>query len=189
MAIMGIRAIEINASRMGAAFILPDILDQIAEGLHIRMVTADGAQDTRACHTVVGASGAAAVFPPRKKAKSNIRREAATRNAAIGSSHNIGLEIWERWSGYHRRSSVEANMRCFKLMDHRVLPHDFDRQAAERQIRATFVTRFTAHGTPRTQRAGSVCHRVGTHRPSGNLRNKAKKKLNDTLRQQLLKYL
>src|SRR3990167_7002927 len=62
--------------------------------------------------------------------------------------------IAARWTGYPRRSLVEAKMRCFKLLGERVMSRDFDRQVAELQIRAAILNRFTALGTPVTQRAG-----------------------------------
>jgi hypothetical protein len=57
-------------------------------------------------------------------------------------------------TGYHRRSLVEAKMRCLKLLGERVMSRDFDHQVAELQIRAAILNRFTALGTPLTQRAG-----------------------------------
>ena len=45
-------------------------------------------------------------------------------------------------------------MRCFKLLGERVMARDFDRQAAELQISAAILNRFTALGTPQTQRVG-----------------------------------
>ena len=50
---------------------------------------------------------------------------------------------------------VWSKPRCggFKLLDARVMPRDFERQVAELQIRAAILNRFTALGTPRTQRA------------------------------------
>jgi hypothetical protein len=61
---------------------------------------------------------------------------------------------------------VEAKMRCFKLLGEPVMSRNFDRQVAERQTRAfagslgpvaftrSLLNRFTALGTPLTQRAG-----------------------------------
>ena len=45
-------------------------------------------------------------------------------------------------------------MRCLKLPGERVMSRDFNRQAAELQIRAAILNRFTALGPPLTQRAG-----------------------------------
>jgi hypothetical protein len=45
-------------------------------------------------------------------------------------------------------------MRCFKLLVERFMSRDFDRQVAELQIKAAILNRFTALGTPLTQRGG-----------------------------------
>ena len=57
-------------------------------------------------------------------------------------------------------------MRCFKLLGERIMARDFDRQVAELQIRVfagslgpvaftrSLLNRFTALGTPQTQRVG-----------------------------------
>jgi hypothetical protein len=45
-------------------------------------------------------------------------------------------------------------MHCFKLLGERVMARDFDRQVAKLQIRAAILNRFTALGTPQTQRVG-----------------------------------
>ena len=51
---------------------------------------------------------------------------------------------------YHRRSLVETEMRCLKLLGERIMSRDFDRQVAELQIRAALLNRFTHLGTPVT---------------------------------------
>jgi hypothetical protein len=57
-------------------------------------------------------------------------------------------------------------MRCFKVLGERVMSRDFDREVAERQIRAfagslgpmaftrSLLNRFTTLGTPLAQRTG-----------------------------------
>jgi hypothetical protein len=150
-----IRAIEVTGSRIGDAPVLPDLLDQIPDDQPIGIVTADGACDTRACHAAIAARRAAAVIPPRRNGKpwKELTAGAAVRNDALRSYRRLGWAIWKRWTGYHRRSLVEAKMRCFKLLGERVVSRDFDRQVAELQIRAAILNRFTALGTPLT-RAG-----------------------------------
>ena len=64
-------------------------------------------------------------------------------------------------------------MRCFKLPGERVMSRDFDRQVAALQIRAAILNRFTALGTPITQRAGQGCQGKRPLRPSEDLRNQA----------------
>ncbi|MGL6209867.1 MAG: hypothetical protein ACRC14_08580 [Paracoccaceae bacterium] len=49
------RVIEITASRIGDAPILPDLLDQIPGDQPLGMVTADGACETRTCHPALAA--------------------------------------------------------------------------------------------------------------------------------------
>lgn len=151
-----IRAIEITGSRIGGEPVLPDLVDQIADGQRIGMVTADGAYDTRACHAAIAARRAAAVLPPHKDGKPwrEHTAAAAARNDALRRCRRLGRATWKRWTGYHQRSLVEAKMRCFKLLGERVMSRDFDRQVAELQIRAAILNRFTALGTPLTQRAG-----------------------------------
>ena len=43
-------------------------------------------------------------------------------------------------------------MRCFKALGERIVSRDFERQAAELHIRVAAPNRFTALGTPVTQR-------------------------------------
>ena len=151
-----IRAIEVTDSRVGDAPILPELLDQIPGDQPLGMVTADGAYDTRACHAAIAERGAAAVIPPRRNGKpwKEHTAGAAVRNDALCSCRRLGRAIWKRWTGYHRRSLVEAKMRCFKLLGERVMARDFDRQVAELQIKAAILNRFTALGTPLTQHEG-----------------------------------
>ena len=72
----------------------------------------------------------------------------------LRATQRLGRAIWKRWSGYHRRSLVEAKMRCVKLLGERVMARDFDRQVAELQVRAAILNRFTWLGTPETVRVG-----------------------------------
>ncbi len=154
---------------------LPDLLDQIPHDQSIDIVTEDGACDTRTCYAAIAARGAAAVIPPRRNGKPCKERTpgATARNDALRSCRRLGRAIWKRWTGYHRRSLAEAKMRCLKLLGERVMSRDFDRQVAELQIRAAILNRFTALGTPLTQRMEQVCPGKGKVRPSRDLRNKA----------------
>jgi hypothetical protein len=49
-----IRAVEFTPSSDGDSPVRPDLLDQIPDGEEIGTVTADGAYDTRRCHTALG---------------------------------------------------------------------------------------------------------------------------------------
>ena len=151
-----IRAIEITGSRVGDAPMLPELLNQIPDDQPIGKVSADGAYDTRGCHAAIAARDACAVIPARKNARPWLENTpgAQARNEILRTTRRLGRMIWRRWSGYHRRSLVETKMRCFKLLGERVMARDFDRQVAELQIRAAILNRFTALGTPQTQRVG-----------------------------------
>lgn len=151
-----IRAIEVTGSRVGDAPMLPGLLDQIPDGQPIGKVSADGAYDTRGCHAAIAARSACAVIPARKNARPWLENTpgAQARNEILHATRRLGRTIWRRWSGYHRRSLVETKMRCFKLLGERVMARDFYRQVAELQIRAAILNRFTALGTPQTQRVG-----------------------------------
>lgn len=151
-----IRAIEVTGSRVGDAPMLPELLGQIPTDQPIGKVSADGAYDTRGCHAAIAARSACAVIPARKNARPWLETTpgAQARNEILRATRRLGRTIWRRWSGYHRRSLVETKMRCFKLLGERVMARDFDRQVAELQIRAAILNRFTALGTPKTQRVG-----------------------------------
>ena len=64
-----IRAIEVAGSRVGDAPILPELLDQIPAEQPIGKVSADGAHDTRGCHSAIAARGVCAVIPARNTAR------------------------------------------------------------------------------------------------------------------------
>lgn len=123
-----IRAIKVTGSRIGDATMLPDLLDQIPDDQPLGMVTADAAYDTRACHAAIAARAAAALIPPRKNGKPWVEH---TAGEAVRSCRRLDRAIWKHWTGYHRRSLVEAKMLCLKLLGERVMSRDFDREVAE----------------------------------------------------------
>jgi hypothetical protein len=89
---------------------LPDLLSQIPIREEIGSVTAQGAYDSRKYHDAIADRGAHAVIPPRKTAKpwQTVTAGAAARNEILRTSQYLGRVLWRRWSGYHRRSRVEA---------------------------------------------------------------------------------
>ena len=151
-----VRAVEVTSSDIGDAPMLPELLAQIPADQDIASVTADGAYDTRKCHDAIAERGANAVIPPRKNAKpwKAITAGAVARNEALRASKYLGRALWRRWSGYHRRSRVETKMHCVKLLGQRLMARDFERQAAEFQVRVAVLNGFTALGTPVTEVAG-----------------------------------
>ena len=148
-----VRAVEITGSGVGDAPVLLDLLGQIPEGEPIASITADGAYDTRGCRDAIANRGADAVIPPRRNAKPWKKDSpgAAGRNEALRAISRLGRTIWQRWSGYHRRSRAETKMNCMKLLGQKLAARDFDRQTAELQVRIAILNRYTALGTPVTQ--------------------------------------
>jgi hypothetical protein len=64
-----IRAVEFTPGREGDSPVLPDLLGQIPEAEDIGTVTADGAYDTRRCHSAIIAHGGTAIIPIRKNGR------------------------------------------------------------------------------------------------------------------------
>ena len=149
-----VRAIEVTGSRVGDGPMLPKLLEQIPPHEAIGTVTADGAYDTRACHSAIAARQATAVIPTRRNGRpwKETTPGAHARNEILWASRRFGRAIWRNWSGYHQRSRIEAKMRCVKLLGERLMTRTSDRQTAELQIRAALLNRFTALGTPETVR-------------------------------------
>jgi hypothetical protein len=144
-----IRAVESTPSREGDSPVLPDPLDQIPEDEDIGTVTADGAYDTRRCHSAIIARGATAIIPTRKNGR--LWKEdcpsCRTRNETLRATRHYGRVFWKRWPGYHARSRAEARMRCLKSFGERIAARDPDRQTAEIHIRVALMNRFNALGT------------------------------------------
>ncbi|MFT6535117.1 MAG: transposase [Loktanella salsilacus] len=151
-----VRAVEITGSNTGGAPMLPYLLDQILRDQQIGSVTADGAYDTRRCHSAIADRGATAVIPPRRNAQpwKPTTAGAIARNDALRASRYLGRALWRNWSGYHRRSRVETKMHCIKLLGQRLMARDFDRQVAEVQVRVAILNGYTALGIPVTKAVG-----------------------------------
>ena len=149
-----VRAIEVTGSRIGDGPMLSELLAQIPAEEAIGLVTADGAYDTRGCHAAIAARQANAVIPTRRNGQpwKETTAGAQARNDILRATRRLGRSVWRSWSGYHRRSRVEAKMRCLKLLGERLMARDFDRQTTELHIRAALLNRFTRLGTPETQR-------------------------------------
>lgn len=151
-----VRAVEATGSAIGDAPMLPELLSQIPPDEEIGSVTGDGAFDTRKGHDAIADRGAEAIIPPRKNARpwKPTTAGARARNEILRAVKYLGPAIWRRWSGYHRRSRIEAKMHCVKRLGQSLMARDFDRQVAEIQIRCAVMHRYTALGTPMTMPAG-----------------------------------
>ena len=137
------------ASSDGDSPVLPELLDQIPEDEEIGTVTADGAYDTRRCHSAILERGGTAIIPIRKNGR--LWKEdcpaARARNETLRATRHYGRAFWKRWTGYHARSRAEAKMRGLKSFGERIAARDPDRQTAEIHIRVALINRFNALGT------------------------------------------
>jgi len=117
-----IRAVEFTPSRDGDSPVLPDLLDQIPDDEPIGTVTADGAYDTRRCHTAIIERQATAIIPIRRNGRpwKEDGPAAVPRNEILRATRHFGRAFWKRWTGYHLRSRVEAKMRCLKAFGERI---------------------------------------------------------------------
>jgi hypothetical protein len=143
-----IRAVEFTSSSDGDSPVLPELLNHIPEGEDIGTVTADGAYDTRRCHTAIIDRQATAIIPIRKNGRpwKADCPAAIARNETLRATRHYGRAFWKRWTGYHARSRIEAKMRCLKAFGERIAARDPDRQTAEIQIRIALMNRFSALG-------------------------------------------
>lgn len=107
-----IRAVDFSPSRGGDSPVLPDLLGQITEGEGIGTVTADGAYDTRRCHSAVIARGGTAIIPIRRNGrawKEDCPAEGAQRNPARNALLRSGiLEAVDPVSRPQPRGSQDA---------------------------------------------------------------------------------
>ncbi len=157
-----IRAVEFTPSGDGDSPVLPELLDQIPEDEQIGTVTGGGAYDTRRCHAAIIERQATAIIPIRKNGRpwKEDCPAARARNETLRATRHYGRAFWNRWTGYHARSRIEANplvvcgqttagqrMRCLKSFGERIAARDPDRQTAEIHIRIALMNRFSALGT------------------------------------------
>lgn len=143
-----IQAVEFTSSQQGDSPVLPNLLAQIPANQSIGTVTADGAYDTRRCHTAIVEHGATAIIPIRKNGRpwKEDCPAARARNEILRATKHFGRAFWKRWTGHHARSRVEAKMRGLKAFGERIASRDPDRQTAEIHVRIALMNRFSALG-------------------------------------------
>jgi IS5 family transposase len=143
-----IRGVEFTPSREGDSPVLPDLLEQIPGSEQIGTVTADGAYDTRRCHTAIVERDATAIIPIRRNGRAwkEDCPAAKARNETLRATRRFGRALWKRWTGYHARSRIEAQMLRLKAFGERIASRDPNRQTAEIHIRIALMNRFSALG-------------------------------------------
>ena len=144
-----IRAVEFTPGSDGDSPVLPELLDQIHVGEEISTVTADGAHDTRRCHTAIIDRQATAIRPIRKNGRpwKEDCPAAVVRNETLRATRHYGRAFWKRCTGYHDRSRIEAKMRCRKAFGERIASRHPDSQTAEILIHIALINRFNSLGT------------------------------------------
>lgn len=143
-----IRAVEFTSSREGDSPVLPDLLAHIPSDEAIGTVKADGAYDTRTCHSAVAERGGTAIIPIRKNGRpwKEDGPAARARNENLRATRYFGRALWKRLTGYHARSRIEAQMLRLKAFGERIASRDPDRQTAEIHTRIALMNRFSALG-------------------------------------------
>jgi hypothetical protein len=150
-----IRGVEFTSSQTGDSPVLPDLLAQIPSGEAIGTVTADGAYDTRTCHSAIAGRGGTAIIPIRRNGRpwKEDGPAARARNEILRATRHFGRAFWKRLTGYHARSRIEAQMRRLKAFGERIASRDPDRQTAEIHTRIALMNRFPALGRAEITRA------------------------------------
>jgi hypothetical protein len=148
-----IRAVQLTTNNISDSQVLEDLLQQIPKDEQIDSVYTDGAYDTKHCRQVIADRQVHAVIPPRKNAKpwKDSKISSIERNELLQTIKLLGRTIWKKWSGYHRRSLVETNMHCIKLLGEKLSARNFQSQVNEIHTRVVVLNRFTELGRPHTQ--------------------------------------
>ncbi|CAM4159946.1 Transposase IS4-like domain-containing protein [Acinetobacter pragensis] len=85
------------------------------------------------------------------KALAKQANEIIERNELLKMVKRRGRAIWKKWSGYHRRSLVETQVHCIKLLADKLSAKNFDSQVNEIHARVSVLNKFTELGRPHTQ--------------------------------------
>ena len=156
-----IRAVAFTPGGDGDSPVLPELLDQVPEGEEIGTVTADGAYDTRRCHTAIidrqvtafGHSFGPVAFMPSLPIRKNGRRwkadcpAACARKETLRATRHHGRAFWKHRTGHHVQSRSEARLRRLNAFAERIAARDPDRKTAAVRISIALMNRFPALGT------------------------------------------
>ncbi|WP_229600016.1 IS5 family transposase [Runella sp. SP2] len=156
-----IHAVELTTNAVSDADMVKPLLDDIKQP--VAKVGGDGAYDQVKVYQQLEISHIQPLIPPR--ANAIIWMDQAgndlvhPRNEAIRQIEVVGLTIWKRQCGYHRRSKAETAMfrwkACFgERLATRLLTH----QQTETQIKAACLNRFTKLGMPKTVKSNQHSH-------------------------------
>ncbi len=147
-----VRAVEVTDHWHGDGETVPDLLAQLPSAERIGIISGDGAHDTRRVYEAAAACEATLVVPPRRNARPWKTRTtgAEQRNESLGAIRRFGHRLWQRWSGYNRRSLAETAMSRLKRLGERFWARDPARQVAMVQIRCVILNTINRLGMPQT---------------------------------------
>lgn len=121
------------------------------EGARVGTVIGDGAYGSVAAHETAMKYGATMISPPTKRSVVHPKCESAfTRNEYIRSIHDLGLDVWKKEVGYHRRSLAETAMYRLKAAFGGSLRSKTEaNQITEARLRAKLLNSFNILGLPK----------------------------------------
>ena len=123
---------------------------------HLTRVTADPADDTRACYGAAGARGARVVVPPTKTAALSRRgARSGARDRTIRRVKALGRRRWKQASGSHQHARVEhAFFRSTSIVGDCLRARSSSGQRREAVLACHVLNRMTELGRPVSYRIG-----------------------------------
>jgi hypothetical protein len=148
-----IHAVELTTNTISDAEMVKPLLADIKPT--IAKVGGDGAYDQVKVYDELENRHIQPLIPPRVNAviwaDQAGNRLVHPRNEAISQIQAIGLSVWKRQCGYHRRSKAETAMFRWKTsFGERLATRLLTHQKTEAQVKANCLNQFTKLGMPKT---------------------------------------
>lgn len=142
-------AAELTLSGVTDAEVLPSLLKQTRRT--VKVISGDGAYDTRDCHRAISIKKATPLIPPRDGAA--FWEKGHPRNHAVGCQKLYGSnKKWKQKYGYHKRSLSETDMyRVKQLLGASLTLRHYNAQVGECYAMIKALNKLTGLGMPETQ--------------------------------------
>lgn len=142
-------AAELTLSGVTDAEVLPSLLKQTRRT--VKVISGDGAYDTRDCHRAISIKKATPLIPPRDGAA--FWEKGHPRNHAVGCQKLYGSnKKWKQKYGYHKRSLSETAMyRVKQLLGASLTLRHYNAQVGECYAMIKALNKLTGLGMPETQ--------------------------------------
>lgn len=142
-------AAELTLSGVTDAEVLPSLLKQTRRT--VKVISGDGAYDTRDCHRAISIKKATPLMPPRDGAA--FWEKGHPRNHAVGCQKLYGSnKKWKQKYGYHKRSLSETDMyRVKQLLGASLTLRHYNAQVGECYAMIKALNKLTGLGMPETQ--------------------------------------